>query len=350
MRIARNFCAEFCCSGIRPKFVFGRNVYAASVAELIDISGFIDDYTSESSYLGSPIFRTQDIPRNALVLIVSGGKPLSAKRRIDELGIQCLDYFAFYKYSGLPLTPIVFNEAFEEEFHSNKVEYECIYHMLHDDKSRIIFRKLINFRLSYDIDFLREFSSRESEQYFEEFLELRQQNETFIDVGGYNGFNSLQFIRLCPGYRSVHVFEPEPVNYQACIGSLQNHPNVHLHQIGISNTRAVLKLDSLGSGSKISEAGSLTIAVDRIDDLVPDSDAPTFIKMDIEGGELLAIEGATQTIKKHHPRLAICVYHKVGDFWRVPKKIFAIRNDYNVYLRHYTESIYETVMFFIPRR
>ena len=126
--------------------------------------------------------------------------------------------------------------------------------------------------------------------------------------------------------------------------------NVHLHQIGISNTRAVLKLDSLGSGSKISEAGSLTIAVDRIDDLVPDSDTPTFIKMDIEGGELLAIEGATQTIKKHHPRLAICVYHKVGDFWRVPKKIFAIRNDYNVYLRHYTESIYETVMFFIPRR
>ena len=349
IQFARDFCRQFCSSGMRQKFVLGRNVYAESVARFVDIAGFIDDYTGNSSYLGRPILRAEDVPRDALVLTASGGRPLSAKRRIDELGIQCLDYFAFHKYSGLPLAPIVFNEGFAEDFHAHEVEYERIHDLLGDETSRSILRKLVSFRLTYDLDHLVGFSSRESEQYFEEFLQLRQENETFIDVGGYNGCNSLEFISLCPGYRAVHIFEPEPVNYQACARGMRNHANVHVHQAGLSNRKAILKLDSLGSGSRISDEGSTTIAVDRLDAFLADGDTPTFIKMDIEGAELPAIEGACQTIKTHHPRLAIGVYHNAGDFWRIPKAVFAIRRDYRVYLRHYTESIYETVMFFMPR-
>jgi hypothetical protein len=70
--------------------------------------------------------------------------------------------------------------------------------------------------------------------------------------------------------------------------------------------------------------------------------------MDIEGGESLAIIGATRIIREHHPRLALAVYHKPGDFWRIPKQVLEIYPDFKVYLRHYTESVYETIMFFIP--
>tara|TARA_R110000803_G_scaffold119576_1_gene187848 strand:- start:120 stop:293 length:174 start_codon:yes stop_codon:yes gene_type:complete len=37
------------------------------------------------------------------------------------------------------------------------------------------------------------------------------------------------------------------------------------------------------------------------------------------------------------------------DLWPIPKTIFNIRDDYNLYLHHYTEGVTETVMFFIPR-
>ena len=87
----------------------------------------------------------------------------------------------------------------------------------------------------------------------------------------------------------------------------------------------------------------------RLEDVLQDRFKPTLIKMDIEGAELLEIEGSKHNITTYHPRLAICVYHNVGDFWRIPRKILSLRSDYQIYLRHYTESIYETVMFFIPK-
>lgn len=103
-----------------------------------------------------------------------------------------------------------------------------------------------------------------------------------------------------------------------------------------------------GSGSRISDEGEVAIHVDRLDDVL--TCKPTLIKMDIEGAECQALEGARQTIAQCHPRLAICVYHNVGDFYRIPRLVLSIRSDYDIYLRQYTESIYETVMFFIPRK
>ena len=347
---AQGFCNEFCSESARQKFIFGRNVYAKSVASQVAISGFIDDYTDDEAFLGLPVVKTEDVPKNALVLIASGGRPLSAKRRLDGFGLECLDYFAFHKFSGLSLTPVVFNEGFEEDFKTNEAEYEWIYNLLYDEESRAIFRKLVSFRLKYDIDFLNGFTARENSQYFEDFLQLRPEGETFVDVGGYNGFNSLQFIRLCPEYNAVHVFEPEPDNYEACVRNLSPYANSHCHQLGLSSKKGTLKLQPQGSGSRISEHGSAVIHIDKLDSILPEGDTATLIKIDIEGAEIPAIEGSSDIIRRHHPRLALCIYHNVGDFWRIPKKVLSIQDKYKIYLRHYTESIYETVMFFIPER
>jgi len=60
---------------------------------------------------------------------------------------------------------------------------------------------------------------------------------------------------------------------------------------------------------------------------------PTFIKMDIEGAELAALHGAERVIKQAHPKLAICVYHKIEDIYTIPQYLqslgytnFALRN------------------------
>lgn len=57
-----------------------------------------------------------------------------------------------------------------------------------------------------------------------------------------------------------------------------------------------------------------------------------FIKMDIEGSEIPALNGARETIKRYKPKLAISVYHKWDDLKIIPKLINDIYPGYKFYL------------------
>jgi FkbM family methyltransferase len=166
-------------------------------------------------------------------------------------------------------------------------------------------------------------------------------------VGAFDGSTTLKFINQCPHYRAAYVFEPDPNNFLVCQRKLAGCPNVQIWRIGAGRAKGTASFATNGSTSSISSEGALIVELDRLDDILPLK--PTFIKMDIEGGEPAAIIGAEALIREHQPRLALCVYHKPGDFWRIPKQVLSINPHYDVYLRHYTESIYETVMFFVPR-
>ena len=346
-RATLQFSEEFCQDSSAPKYILGRNIYAESVARSLPVTGFIDDFTDDVHYLGLPIVKTASVPKNALVLNASGGRPLSARARLNSEGLRNLDYFAFSKVSGLSLMPMRFNEGFQEEFLSNRSKYEWAYQLLNDSESRSVFEKLVRFRFDYDISHLEGFRQRGDVQYFEDFLALKPEGETFVDVGCYDGYTSLEFIRRCPNFYAVHAFEPDSNNFQKCTEALRDYANTQCYPMGLSNAKGTLRFDVSGSASRISETGSVSINVDRLDDVL--NDEPTLIKMDIEGGEAAAIEGAKKIITASHPRLAISAYHAAGDFWSIPQQVHAIRDDYDVYMRHYTECIYETVLFFMPR-
>ena len=54
-------------------------------------------------------------------------------------------------------------------------------------------------------------------------------------------------------------------------------------------------------------------------------------------------------IKKYKPILAICIYHKAEDWYKIPEIVLSINSEYKVYLRHYMEGIFESVLYFIPK-
>ncbi len=55
-----------------------------------------------------------------------------------------------------------------------------------------------------------------------------------------------------------------------------------------------------------------------------------FIKMDIEGAEVEAIEGARETIAKYHPRMAIAAYHQPDDPVSIPAAARAAWSGYRM--------------------
>jgi hypothetical protein len=89
--------------------------------------------------------------------------------------------------------------------------------------------------------------------------------------------------------------------------------------------------------------------VDSLDHmLLSKACAPTFIKMDIEGSEIDALNGAAGIIRRDKPKLAVCVYHKPSDLWKIPLLVHNLQPKYQFYLRHYSNHLSDTVLYAMP--
>ena len=342
------FCNEFF-NGNKPKYILGTNEWAKSIAEVIEVDGFVDDFTNAQEFLGKSITKTQNLTENAMVVSANVlGRPLTVQKKLMDQGVQHIDYFAFRKYSEKKLKPVLFWDEFKSNFSKYSDKYEWVYSLFQDEQSKLEFTKILNFRLSGNLSYMNGFTDIQYRQYFEDFLNLKKEGEVFVDVGGFDGYTSLEFIKRCPDYAGIHVFEPEPSNMAIVKKKLSGYPRVNFYSHGLSNQTQTLRFDVKGSASRISEHGDIAIKVDRLDKVL--NEPFTFLKMDIEGGEIWAIEGMKQAINDYHPRLAISVYHRHDDFWRIPELILSYRNDYDIFFRHYTEGVTETVMFFIPKK
>jgi hypothetical protein len=67
--------------------------------------------------------------------------------------------------------------------------------------------------------------------------------------------------------------------------------------------------------------------------------------MDIEGAEEEALRGAEGLLRADAPKLAISVYHRAADLWRLPLLIKGLQKHYRLYLRHYSSEIVDTVCY-----
>lgn len=339
-KLVKEFEAHTC-----SRYILGRNPYAESLAEKMDIDGFIDDFTDEKSYLGKPVIKLADVPQDAIVVNASTLKTLTAKNKLDSLGIKNIDYFALQRLASVELRPVSCWMAFRDDYSANRDRYEDIMQRLSDKASKEVYGKLINFRLSQDSSYMQGFKFDPLGQYFDPVVQLPE-GAVFLDVGGYDGETSVEFARRFPGYGSIHIFEPDPGNCQNAKANTANLHDVVVHNIGLHNEKTQLRFNNLASSfSKISDEGDTVIAVDRLDNL--NFDAVDFIKMDVEGAEHAAIEGATETIRRLKPNLAIAIYHEPSDYRSIAERVLAIHDDYRLYVRHYTEGVDETVMYFL---
>ncbi|MEY3173023.1 MAG: hypothetical protein RLZZ436_936 [Planctomycetota bacterium] len=328
------------------RYLFGATPCAAAIASVLPVVGIIDDRIDATSFHGLPILRSESVPADALVVATTIGRPGTARRYLLSRGFRHCDFFAFERCSGLNLPPVRFWTGFSKAAVENPHEIDLLRKRMADRISLETLDAIVSFRLSADSAHLDHFQERQQEQYFEDFLELRRHGEVFFDVGGFDGENSRRFMELCPDFSGIQIFEPDPANRRTILARLAEHPRVQLHAHGLGDINGEFRFSSSGSVSAFCESGDLAVPVKRLDDCNPGP--VSFLKMDIEGGEIPALRGARRTVKKWKPRMAICVYHEPDDLWNIAGEVLAIHSDYSVFLRHYTEGVTETVMFFVP--
>ncbi|WP_076591583.1 FkbM family methyltransferase [Herminiimonas arsenitoxidans] len=335
-----------------PRFLLGRNEHSAALLHTagIDslIDGIVDDHADGTTWQGKPVLAGENVPTDAMIVNCSMSiAPVSASRRLRALRFKSSLNYADLMAARPDLIPA---PAFVTEMRANLVEHtsrwNALYAQLKDEESKTIFTDVLRFRLTADPLYMASYSIRFSDQYFEDFLPL--QNAIFVDAGGFNGDTTEEFCKRYPDYREVILFEPSATNMADAKLRLAEHRDIRFIEQGISDAPGTLWFNSdAGSASAVSTEGACRIDVTTLD--IALSDAVTFIKMDLEGWEMKALAGAEQHIRNDYPTLAISVYHSTSDFWRIPEYIASIRQDYDIYLRHYTEGWSETVMFFIPK-
>ncbi|MES9991891.1 MAG: FkbM family methyltransferase [Candidatus Thiodiazotropha sp.] len=332
-----------------PKYIMGRSAdgYAECLAKVAEVDGFIDDFTDEDYFLGKPIVRSDEIGKDSLVVVCSTVRPLTAIRRLSECGIERVtDYTSFYIHAKDSRLQLRIIDTFKQAFYANRQQFEYIFSLLNDRESKQTFSDLVNYRLSGNRKYMEGYTFAPTRQYFDACM-MYSVAEVFVDAGGFDGQTTKEFIRHCPNFKRVYFFEPEEENMRMARANLKDFDNIVYLSKGMSNAKGKVSFEAAaGSASSISPSGTVEIEVDTLDHLV--DEAVTFIKMDIEGAEALAVEGCREHIAKDHPKLAIAAYHKVNDFWELPQQILSIRSDYDIYLRHYTEGTDETIMYFVP--
>ncbi|OON96056.1 MAG: hypothetical protein ATN31_10160 [Candidatus Epulonipiscioides saccharophilum] len=206
----------------------------------------------------------------------------------------------------------------------------------------------------HNILYYFDFQKVQKAQYFDENIIHFNNNEVFVDVGVLNGITSIIFAQKANYiYKKIYLFEPatQSANITQLILDSYNIKNFELFNIGLWNKKDILQFQICNNAgaNHIDSSGDVVIDVDTLDNIFINTsthrEIPTFIKMDIEGAELAALQGGEQLIRKYKPKLAICVYHKLEDVIIILNWIKSINPAYIFYLRHYSLFAGETVLY-----
>lgn len=335
----------FISSSSTKKYILGINRLTKAITKHIEVDGIVDDFTRVQSSRKKSILKIDEVPKDALILSTSSGSPLEVKEGLDSRGFENFNYLSFYRYSIFDLAKPPFMDDFKDDFLENEEKYQEVYELLADEKSKEVFEKVLNFKMTYDLEFMEGFTNNHEEQYFDKELIPNIKNITFVDGGAYVGDTLPQIIKNFPDFKKIYCIEPNELHINIAKRDFEQCENIEFINCGLGDKRQEASIKEEAQNNCAHDYQALNI--DTLDNLI--NDKVDFIKLDIEGAEQDALDGAKNTIQKHRPILAVCVYHKAEDWYRVPQKILSFEKDYDVYLRHYMEGIYETVMYFIPK-
>jgi len=170
--------------------------------------------------------------------------------------------------------------------------------------------------------------------------------DTVIDCGAHVGVFSRYVLQR--GARRVVAIEPAPTNLACLRANLAPEiadGRVTVVPAGVWDKKTRLTLfeaseDNSGGDSFVNKDQPTTAKVEGLlvlplDEIVEQLhlDRVDFIKMDIEGAERFALRGASQTIGRFKPRMAICAYHLPDDANVIPTIVWKDQPTYQIHAK-----------------
>lgn len=330
----------------------GQRIFDFLSSRGIQIHGFIDNNLEKQKikFNKLPVFSSADIANDSIIYIASATYFNSIYKQLLALGFAKLFShpqagILFKNEINFPIE--MYQENLTEDLFTNRDKYLQVFDLLEDEDSKFVFDGLIKFKLTLNQTHIDAIFTNIEKEYFDSSLLQLSEDEVYFDVGGFDGDSAQNFINFVnKKYKSVHIFEPDLALINKAKERLKEFKNVVFNPLGIYDKQTTLYFDVTGGlDGIISDHGSLKIETTTIDDYK--TATPTYIKFDVEGMEIEAINGAVETIKNIKPKLAIASYHYPKHIWQIPLLIKQLNPSYKIKLRHYTDSVFDSIFYFI---
>lgn len=240
-----------------------------------------------------------------------------------------------------------------------RVFFEQSFSLFEDELSKKVFLNILRYKITKDYRYLHGIVTKG--EYVEQGVISFQNEETLVDAGAYDGdtIEALAFhiAQLGGSISKIYAIEPDAKNYQKLTRFVERNTFpfvIECIRKGLSNTHSYVSFSDQnnmksaiveGDTGMRSSDSQVLVEIDKLDSILHDQKGVSFIKMDIEGVELKALEGAKNTICKNRPKLAICVYHKREDLYSIPLYLKSLVPEYKFYLRNYHYMGVGTVLY-----
>jgi FkbM family methyltransferase len=224
-----------------------------------------------------------------------------------------------------------------------------------DDASRAEYLAQIRFRATLDGP-MPPFLDPATTYFPEDVVELKP-DEVFVDCGAFDGDSLRAFLRRSGGWFGGAVaIEADPDNAARLRAFVDGLPRPYAGRIRVveaavgaqAGTIAFQVTGTAESTYVGSTHGRLVEVPCRPLDQILTDTPPSYVKMDIEGAEPLAVAGAAATIRRHTPVLAVCLYHDFAHLWEIPLQLRALSDRYAFFLRRYSDDVWEQILYAVP--
>lgn len=295
-----------------------------------------DDFVRGQSFLGFQVKKLSQIEEkygdDILILVCFGSQLNEVMEHIYAIAEKHELY--------APNVPVIGDGVFDLEYaKANSADLQKVYKMLADEQSKRVFENVIRYKLSGDVNYLRECETPAEEKF--DLLNIGTE-EVVVDLGAYDGDTLAEFLAgTSMQFKKLYAMEPDNKNYRKLKRRLYMIGSALLeaYNVGAWDEDTTITFNMrAGRGSSASgvhrAARYRDIKMMKTDTMLQGA-AATYIKIDVEGAEENALQGARETIANFRPKLNVALYHRNEDMFRLPLMIAQMNKHYKFYMRHH---------------
>ncbi len=250
----------------------------------------------------------------------------------DEKSMQRMREISKEQFLLFPDVPLFGGElANFAYFDKNRKRIEKIYGKIEDEESRKLFIQYLKYRKTGDLSRLDGVLTDETGLFRKAESKT---GEVYIDGGAYDGDSIRSYISALGGNtaKKIYAIEPDKNSFRKLISYINSsgYENICPINAALADKSGYISFSEEASrNSHITEDSENKVRAISIDEEFKDEKIG-FIKLDLEGGEMNALKGMSECIKRDKPTLMLAAYHKTDDIFSLAEYVLSLVPEYKL--------------------